>query len=174
MQPVMWSDPGTATGCRNEAQSLFVPATAPTLMDTPPVNRLRARLTCSFQGRDHDLDTLIDLDAQLARLHDQEEGPDFHRLLAQAAGIDTYSYLYEVVEASDIAFSEATGLAAACCGADRFDWQRFRQVCREDMERRVLAPIAAQHLGVADLEQRPDLKAALLAAYRAGRAATRD
>lgn len=127
---------------------------------------IRARLSCSFKGEAHDLDTVIDLDSLSP---EAEEEPDFHRLLAQAAGIDTYSYLYEVVQSHDIEFSEPTGVAALCCVAGRFDWWRFRQLRREEGEIQILRVIAAQTLGVGDLDLRPDLKAALLAAYRAGR-----
>lgn len=129
------------------------------------MSHIRARLACSFKGQDYDLDTVINLDTLSV---DADEAPDFHRLLAQAAGIDTYSYLYEVMEAHDIEFSEPTGIAALCCEEGRFDWGRFRQLQREEGEIRILRVIAAQTLGVGDLDQHPDLKAALLAAYRAG------
>lgn len=132
------------------------------------MNRIRARLACSFQGRDYDLDTLIDLDA--ARFA-QGEPPDFHRVLAEAAGIDTYSYLYEVVEMQDIEFSEATGEAARHCHGGVFDWCGFQQARPAAVALQRVQDIAAQHLGIGDLAGQPQLRAALLAAYRAGEAA---
>lgn len=130
------------------------------------MNSIRARLSYSFQGQDHELERVIDLDTLEPQ---DDEPPDFHRMLAVAAGIDTYSYLYEVVESSDIEFSDATGLAASCTSEHGFDWRRFRRLRQEDGERRVLAPIAARFLGVTDLDQRPEVLAALQAAYRAGK-----
>jgi len=120
----------------------------------------------SFKGESHELDTRIDLDRCLAT---GEEIPNFHLLLAKASGIDTYSYLYEVLESHDIEFSAATGVAENRCYDGEFDWPGFVAAAREEAELNVLRRIAEQTLGVTDLDARADLKAALLAAYRAGR-----
>lgn len=129
-------------------------------------NTVRARLAFSFRAEDHDLDTRIDLDACAA---EAGEAPDFHLLLARQAGIDPYSYLYEVLESHDIAFSEAAGLAALCCRDGRFDWAEFERLRKEERDMEVVREIAERMLGVGDLDARADLKAALLAAYRAGK-----
>jgi len=129
-------------------------------------NTLRARLDFSFKGESHELDTTIDLDPLLDT---EDEAPDFHRLLAAASGIDTYSYLYEAMESYEIEFSEPTGLAIRSCHDGRFDWPRFRQDCRDEQDLQVVRTIAEQTLVVRNLDERPDLKAALLAAYRAGK-----
>ncbi len=129
-------------------------------------NSIRARMGFSFKGESHQLDTRIDLDRCLAA---GEEMPNFHLLLAKASGIDTYSYLYEVLESHDIEFSAATGVAAERCDAGEFDWPGFVLAAREEAEMNVLRRIAQQILGETDLDGRADLKAALLAAYRAGR-----
>ncbi len=129
-------------------------------------NSVRIRLNLSFKAETHELGTIVDLD------HGQtagEESPDFHLLLARAAGIDPYSYLYEALESHDLDFSEATGMAASCCRDGKFDWPQFVQLRREEQDMRVVRAIAAQILDVPDLDQRTDLKAALLAAYRAGK-----
>lgn len=70
---------------------------------------VRVRVSFSFKRETYDLDSVIDLDACLG-----EPGavPDFHQRLARAAGISPYSYLYEVLESHEIAFSDATGVAA--------------------------------------------------------------
>jgi hypothetical protein len=128
-------------------------------------NTVRARLSFSFRAEDHEPDAVLDLDT----LAESGEEPDFHLLLAKAAGIDPYSYLYEVLESHEIEFSEATGLAARCCDHGRFDWRAFLLLRDEELELRVLRTIAAGTLGVRDLDGLPGLKAALLAAYRAGR-----
>lgn len=144
------------------------PATQSILQNPMSDNTVRARLECSFKGEAHDLDSRIDLDNCGA---EPGEIPDFHRLLAQAAGIDTYSYLYEALESHDIEFSEATGLAARCCREGRLDWLEFERLRRDERDMGVLRAIAEQTLGIVDLDAREELKAALLAAYRAGMAA---
>lgn len=129
-------------------------------------NTIRARLSFSFRAEDYDLKTRIDLDRCAA---EAGEAPDFHLLLAREAGIDPYSYLYEVLESHEIEFSEATGLAVPCCRDGRFDWPEFERLHQDEQDLRVVRAIAERALGVDDLDQRADLKAALLAAYRAGR-----
>jgi len=131
-------------------------------------NTVRARLSFSFKAETHELESTIDLDRCLA---DAGEEPNFHLLLARAAGIDPYSYLYEVLEAHEIEFSASTGIAALSCRDGQFDWRQFEQHQREDQGLQVVRTIAEQTMGVGDLDQHVDLKAALLAAYRAGKAA---
>lgn len=126
---------------------------------------IRAALSFSYQGKTHELTLLIPLKDALI---EAEETPDFHRILAKAHAIDPYSYLYEVLESHDILFSEASGLAAQYCHEGNFDWPAFRQAWRDERDTRVIGHIAEQLLGIADLESRADIKAALLAAYRAG------
>lgn len=130
-------------------------------------NTVRARLSLSFKGETYELDTIIDLDRYLGG---SKEAPDFHRLLARAAGIDPYSYLYEVLEMHEIEFSDATGVAAQSCRDGRFDWTRFEQDRRDEQDWQVVRAIAQRMLGARDLDADPDLRAALLAAYRVGKA----
>lgn len=129
-------------------------------------NTLRARLAFSFKGETREFDSVFDLDALVT---EGEEEPNFHHLLAAANGIDSYSYMYEVLESHDIDFSEPTGIAAHCLHDGHFDWPLFERLQREEPELRAVKTIAEHMLGVADLDDRPDLKAALLAAYRAGK-----
>ncbi len=129
-------------------------------------NTITARVAFSFQGASYELETSIDLDRCL-----DEEAPNFHLLLARTSGIDPYSYLYEVLESYEIEFSQPTGVAVHSCDAGAFDWHRFQQDARETADLQVVGQIAERLLGVSDLDARADLKAALLAAYRAGKEA---
>lgn len=133
-------------------------------------NRVRVSLECAFRGENLAYATVIDLDTCLS---ETAEAPDFHAAIARANGIDPYSYLYEVVESEEIHFSAATGLAASCCADGRFDWQSFVQIASAATEEALAMPalqaIAAQEMGISDLVAHPELKAALLSAYRAGR-----
>ena len=130
-------------------------------------NTVRARLVLSFKGETYALDSVIDLDECLG---ESGAAPNFHQLLARTAGIDPYSYLYEVLEAHEIAFSDATGVAAQSCRDGRFDWAQFEQDRREQRDWPAVRAIAERVLATRDWEAAPDLKAALLAAYRAGKA----
>lgn len=129
-------------------------------------NTVRARLSLSFKGETYELDSVFDLDGCLDAAG---EAPNFHRLLARAGGIDPYSYLYEVLETHEIEFSDATGVAARHCRDGRFDWPQFEQDRREEQDWQVVRAIADKIMTARDLDA-PDLKAALLAAYRAGKA----
>ena len=130
-------------------------------------NTVRARVSFSFKGETHELDSVIDLDRLLG-----EPGavPDFHRLLASDAGIDPYSYLYEVLESHEIEFSEATGAAVRSCHDGQVDWSRFAADMSEARDWRAVRVAVEPILGPRDWDAEPALKAALLAAYRAGRA----
>ena len=128
-------------------------------------NTVRARVAFSFKGETYELDSVIDLDRCLG---EPGAAPDFHRLLAQAAGIDRYSYLYEVLESHVVEFSDATGVAARSCRDGRFDWNRFEQDLSEERDWQAVMAIAEPIMGARDCDA--GLKAALLAAYRAGKA----
>ena len=130
-------------------------------------NTVRARLTLSFRGETYELDSVIDLDRYLGG---SKEAPDFHRFLAKAAGIDPYSYLYEVLESHEIEFLDATGMAARSCRDGRFDWNLFEQDLSEERDWQRVRAIAEKIMTARDLDAAPDLKEALLAAYRAGKA----
>lgn len=130
-------------------------------------NTIRARLAFSFKGETYELDSVIDLDRQSGA---SGEAPDFHGLLARSAGIDPYSYLYEVLESHEIEFSDATGVAAQSCHDGQFDWNRFEQDLGAERDWQAVRAIAERIMGARDLDADPALKEALLAAYRAGKA----
>lgn len=129
-------------------------------------NTVRARLALSFKGERYELDSVIDLDDCRS---EPGKAPNFHRLLAQAAGIDPYSYLHEVVESHEIAFSDATGAAVRNCRDGRFDWTQFEQDRLEERDWQLVRAITQRTLAARDLDADQYLKAALLAAYRAGK-----
>jgi len=129
-------------------------------------NTIRARLAFSFKGETYELESVIDLDRCLVG----GDVPDFHGLLARSAGIDPYSYLYEVLESHEIEFSDATGVAARSCRDGQFDWNQFEQDLSAERDWQAVSAIAERIMGARDLDADPALKEALLAAYRAGKA----
>ena len=56
------------------------------------------------------------------------------------------------------------------CRDGRFDWAQFEQERCDEQDWPAVKAIAERVLATRDLEAAPDLKAALLAAYRAGKA----
>jgi hypothetical protein len=130
-------------------------------------NTVRARVVFSFKGETHELDSVIDLDRCAG---EAGTAPDFHRLLARAAGIDPYSYVYEVLESHEIEFSDATGMAARSCHDGRLDWHCFEQERAGQADWLEVRALAEPVIGARDWEAEPALKAALLLAYRAGKA----
>jgi len=128
-------------------------------------NTIRAQATFSYKGETHNLGTVIDLDPLLG---ESDTPPDFHLILAKDNGVDPYSYLYEVLEVQPILFSDPTGLAQPCCVDGAFDWGRFAELWQEGRVLATLRGIAERTLGLRDLDGQPDLKTALLEAYRAG------
>lgn len=129
-------------------------------------NTIRAQANFSFKGEAYELDTVIDLDCCSGN---SDEMPNFHRYLAREANIDTYSYLYEVLESYDIKFSDATGLAAQYCHDGYFDWFEFEKARREECDWDRVRSIAQSTLGSRDLDADPLLKSALLAVFNAGK-----
>jgi len=131
-------------------------------------NSIRARLAFSFKAETYDLDSVIDLDQPIGN---EDAGPDFHLLLARTRDIDPYSYLYEALESHEIEFSEPTGIAVLGYGDGQFDWREYMRHKREEIDLRAIREIAQRSLGLSDLTTHPQLQDALLAAYRAGKAA---
>jgi hypothetical protein len=132
-------------------------------MSTP--HTIDARIPFSFKGESHAPGMAIDLGELLAGA---DTLPDFYSLIANHNGIDTYSYLYEVMESHEIEFQNPQGLAQACFSDGHFDGQQFERLWAEQQELSVIKEIARRHLGLEDLEKEPKLKEALLAAYKAG------
>lgn len=132
-----------------------------------PANSVRVRVSVSFKGETRQLETILDLD----RIGCEPGGmPNFHQHLASACGIDPYSYLYESLESHELDFSDPTGAAVQACRDGGFDWARFEQDRREELDWQSVNTIAAALLGADELAARPELKTLLLAVYRAGRA----
>ena len=89
-------------------------------------------------------------------------------LLAKASNLDVYSYEYEMMQAEEMIFSNAQGLVAAYVHDGKFDMEAFTDAWIENRLFEELQKIAHQNLAVNNLQNQPDLKQALLEAYRLG------
>jgi len=131
-------------------------------------NSIDATVTFSFKGETYTPSTTIDLDA-LMREHDSL--PRLHHILAMTNKIDTYSYLYEVMEQSPIRFFNAQGPVADFVDNEMLDVEGFQQ---QWLQRRItdkLQAISSRVLDIDDLDNHAELKKALLEAYDCGRSA---
>lgn len=129
-------------------------------------NSIDARVEFSFKGETYDLVSHIDLDELLS------QGNDFPLLydrLAREHHIDTISYLYEVMQETEIEFGNAQGSAADFLRDGYFDVAGFSLHWQEQQLVRLLQPIAKRELNIDDLTQREDIKNALVQAYKLGR-----
>ena len=131
-------------------------------------NSIDARVEFSFKGEDYTHTSTIDLD-QLLRDHDAL--PSIHAILARQHSIDTYSYLYEVMQEAEIEFTNPQGSAADFLIDGEFDLSSLATNWQTAKTGVLLAPIAASELGITDLNLHHALRRALVAAYNLGRKA---
>jgi hypothetical protein len=133
---------------------------------TQGANRIDAHIEFSFRGESYDLSSTLDLDRVLEKYLTL---PSLHLVLAIEHGIDTYSYLYEVMQEEDIRFDNAQGIAADFLNDDGiFDLDGYTTHWGESHRIAPLQIIAQQEMGIEDLDQHPQLKSALLRAYQLG------
>jgi len=128
-------------------------------------NHITASVKFHFKGEEFSPSVELDIDQYL-----QSSGqlPALYPLLARSINIDPYSYEYEMLEAEPVVFSKASGLIAEHVDDGKLDFEAFKTAWNETQTLEKLQQIAQQHLSVDDIRQQPDLKNALLQAYRLG------
>lgn len=131
-------------------------------------NSIDVYVEFSFKGETHASAATIDLDYFMEQ---GESLPAMHRVLAEKNGIDTYSYLYEVMEQSDIRFHNPQGKAVDFLYEGFFDKAGYEEWWRDNRIVVLLQQIARRELGIDDLERHHELKNALVKAYRLGKQA---
>ncbi|MBE9567222.1 MAG: hypothetical protein IMF14_00910 [Proteobacteria bacterium] len=129
-------------------------------------NYITASVEFYFKGEKHSASVELDMDQHM---HTSGELPDLFPVLAQAMNIGAYSYEYEMMLAETIMFSDAKGLIADFVNDGILDLDAFNDVWSESIVIEKLQDIARQNLSVSDLHQNPELKKALLEAYRIGK-----
>lgn len=131
-------------------------------------NQVMASVVFYFKGERHAPAMLIDLDELMHRAGGLD---NLHHTIAVANHIDAYSYEYEMMLAEEIHFDQPQGLAVEFVRDGSFDIEGFTITWHELQVVKAVRPIAERCVGVTDLDSKPKLKAALIAAYRAGKAA---
>jgi hypothetical protein len=128
-------------------------------------NSIDAHVDFSFKGETYALASTIDLDNALDR---HISLPSLHRVLAVENGIDTYSYLFEVMQEEEIRFDNPQGKARHYWKEEEFDFAGYLHDNETTEQFAPLQAIALREMGIEDLEQHPQLKRALLHAYQLG------
>lgn len=133
-------------------------------------NSIDAHVEFSYRGETYSLSVTIDLDPMT---EPDASPPPVHEILARKNGIDTYSYLYEVMQEEEIRFDNAHGLAADFLVDGAFDMKAFFTRIREKKIHDLLQTIVAREMGIDDLAQHPALRNALSQAYFLGQNAAK-
>lgn len=128
-------------------------------------NSIDARIEFSFRGETHSLSSTLDLDKILDKFI---APPSLHHVLAVEHGIDTYSYLYEVMQEEEILFDNAQGRAAEFLHDGIFDLEGYAANRGESELLDSLQAIALREMGIENLDGHPQLKSALIQAYQLG------
>jgi len=128
------------------------------------MNSIDVSVDFSFQGKHYTPEITIDLDIYIQ----QKEPTSFHRLIANQHQIDCYSYLYEVLETSDIFFRNPQGMAIAHTQDDDFNMYSYAKQWEENKVIEQLLKIAKNEMNIADFSDNQALKNALFQAYRLG------
>ena len=128
-------------------------------------NLVKASVVFCYKGETLSPSITIELDEYLQV---SDTLPDLYPIIAKANNHDLYSYEFEMMQSQSIVFSEATGLVAEFIIDGLLDIEAFIQAWKDLQCLDALANIANDILSVDDLEKNPDLKQALLEAYKLG------
>jgi len=128
-------------------------------------NSVTASIIFSFKGQTHEPKLELELDDFM-----KKSGclPDICMLLARANNFDMYSYEYEMMQTEPIKFDQASGLVSKYVNDCTLDVQGFEAAWKESVVIKQLSVIAKNELSIDDLDKRPDIKQALIEAYKLG------
>ncbi|MDQ6993253.1 MAG: hypothetical protein Q9M31_07225 [Mariprofundus sp.] len=128
------------------------------------MNRVEAQVDFYFKGVRFTPSAIVNLDECM-----RYENPILYifKILASENGIGSYSHEFDVMlmEEEEVNFNYPTGLAIDYVHNNRLDMDGFRRAWLKQCTMRVLQPIAKTYLGITELNDHPQLKAALIAAY---------
>jgi len=128
-------------------------------------NCIDAHIEFSFKGEVYKLASTLDLDKVLDKFITLSS---LHQVVAVEHKIDTYSYLYEVMQEAEIRFDNPQGSAEKFLRNGIFDLDGYIAHRGESNLMDTLQAIAMNELGIENLEQHPKLKNALTRAYQLG------
>jgi len=128
-------------------------------------NSIDAHMDFSFKGEVYQLDSTLDLDQVQDKFITLSS---LYQVMAVEHRIDTYSYLYEVMQEAEIHFNNPQGNTTEFLNNGVFDLDGYIAKQGESNLMDTLQAIALRELGIENLEQHPQLKRALTRAYQLG------
>ncbi|MCP3852059.1 MAG: hypothetical protein GY694_17745 [Gammaproteobacteria bacterium] len=127
-------------------------------------NQISISMEFFFKGIKYSPSMVIDLNTYTHTSGDET----LYTLLANNNDIGLYSYEYEMMQAEQLVFSDAKGLAKLFLKDGKFDFIGFNQAQNDKVISNILSSIANKHLSINDLSQEPNIQSALLEAYKQG------
>lgn len=121
----------------------------------------------SFKGERHTPSLTIELDNHLITTGSL---PSLYPLIARENNYDLYSYEYEMMQAEPLKYSDAQGIVAEHIEDGELNLDTFKTAWHEHYVLSQLQEIAKTTMQINDLSKHPDLKKALLEAYKLGQA----
>jgi len=129
-------------------------------------NHISICVNFDFKGKTHSPSIAIDLNVHIK---ENKTVDSLYLLLAKSNNIDIYSYEYELLISENLHFSNATGLAEFFLKENRFDFVAFELALQDKHLTDTISIIAKDHLSIDDLASHPELKSALIEAFKLGR-----
>jgi len=128
------------------------------------MNSIDIGVDFSYQGKHYTPSITLDLDNYI----DKNEASNFYQLIAATHQIDTYSYLYEVMESSTLNYTNPQGLAVSFFQENDFDLADYKKHWEQKQILNKLQKIFIDEGETSDLDENPALKNMLLKAYQLG------
>ncbi len=134
-------------------------------------NTITVNMLFHFKGKEYNLTKEVNLPANLGNL--QTFISSLPRVLAQDNGIDTYSYLFEMMECTDIYVTQATGFVSKFIPEEPVILETFIESCQHTTLDDLLDFTLQTHLPdlVDDQQAKIALKEAFLIGQSAGQQA---
>jgi len=129
-------------------------------------NTIIAYTEFDYKGETHRPSITLDLDQMMEAGNSTQS---LHQVLATANNIDGYSYEYEIFMAEPILFKNADGIATKFLIGNNFNFPAFENAWHEHKLFNTLSDPLNQKLGIANIEQHPELKQIILQAFYFGR-----
>ena len=108
------------------------------------MDKVNAHLSFDYRGQTYHMSAVVNLDvcfcqsdgrdAQVPSAVPLEVLLDVPQLIAQANGVDVWSYEFEIMQQSDIWYDNGQGLAAACVHNGRFDLSAYLAARQQQVE----------------------------------------
>lgn len=142
------------------------------------MDKVNAHLSFDYRGQSYQMSAELNLSDYSSQIDDCDPDVplavllDVPQLIAQAHGVDVWSYEFEIMQQSDIWYDNAQGLAAGCVRDGSFDLAAYRAAWQQQVDV-TLSPVLDRLCalaGAGTAEVRQAIRQAWGQGYAAGRA----